>query len=233
MPQMIFRVADQPTPDTNDDQYVTRTATTYAGLTSAAPARALNTVTVLTARTWNGTNYVVRNSLLRFDTSGLPDTATVTAATLRVTPSAKTDGADALSLVGEWYLLDGTNTDSTVTPSSTAFAGITLASITVNTATTAPFLDIALLAPTSVSKTGNTGIRLHITQLAADAAPTAVNDLQVRSYDYDVTNSLTGEASRKARLVVDYTTGETLRPDAILVQTNDTKTLTDLQRDVP
>ena len=46
--------------------------------------------------------YEVRVGLLRFDTSALPDNATVTGATLKlyVTSAASADGR---SLVGEWY----------------------------------------------------------------------------------------------------------------------------------
>ena len=47
-------------------------------------------------------NYSVLAALLRFDTSSLPDGATITAATLKLHVTAKTD-ADNRSLVGEWY----------------------------------------------------------------------------------------------------------------------------------
>ena len=46
--------------------------------------------------------YQIMQALLRFDTSSLPDNATVTSAKLRLSVTGRTDGDDR-SLVGEWY----------------------------------------------------------------------------------------------------------------------------------
>jgi hypothetical protein len=65
-------------------------------------------------------------------------------------------------------------------------------------------------------------LRLYI----SGGEPTGINNVELATLENTV--------AAEPQLIVEYTEGtvETLRPDAILVQTNDTKSLADLQRDV-
>ena len=84
--------------------------------------------------------YEVRVGLLRFDTSALPDGATVTGATLRLYVTG-TDSDNGRSLVGEWYSAANWPIDSgdySLNAAATAHAGTAISSLTVNSRTTSP-----------------------------------------------------------------------------------------------
>jgi subtilisin family serine protease len=133
-------------------------------------------------------DYAVGVGLLRFDTSSIPDGATVTSATLRLRVTDKSDD-DNRSLVGEWYA--GSNwpingADWTSTVASNAIAGVDITGIAVNAAN-----DFALQNVANLSKTGFTGFRLHL----SGAAPPGDNYVQLASK----------ESSSQPQLVVTYT----------------------------
>ena len=103
--------------------------------------------------------YEVRVGLLRFDTASLPDGATITGATLRLFVVSNESG-NARNLVGEWY--SSTNwpinsNDYTATAANSAHAGTSITSLVLDAQNT-----LALQNLTSISKTGPTGIRLHV-----------------------------------------------------------------------
>jgi hypothetical protein len=135
--------------------------------------------------------YELRVGLARFDTSALPNNATITAAKLRLYVTSR-QSADNRKLVAEWY--PATNwpidaADYTTTPTTTASAGLA-----VTTLTTGAQNDLTLQNLGSISLTGLTALRLHLD----GGQPTGENAVWVASYD-------DGTLPR-AQLIVDYTT---------------------------
>ena len=136
--------------------------------------------------------YEVIVPLMRFDTSGLPDGATITSATLKVYVTKKTD-ADDRSLTAEW--VDGSSTwpidagDFTLVGSGSALAGSDITGLNVGAVNS-----FGLSGLSSVSTTGWTGLRLHV----SGGQPTGDNYVQMAAF---------GNANPAAQLVVTYTTG--------------------------
>jgi hypothetical protein len=126
---------------------------------------------------------------VRFDTSAIPDTATVTSATLRLYVTAKAN-ADGRNLVGEWY--DAANwpidaSDYTLNSSGSAFTGASIGQIRAGATN-----DFSLGGLASVSKTGYTGLRLHVD----GGQPTGDNYVQFASFESTLP---------KPQLIVTYT----------------------------
>ena len=142
--------------------------------------------------------YEVRVGLLRFDTSSLPDGATVTAATLRLHVTGRTV-TNGRSVVGEWYdaaqwPLDGA--DYALSAASSAHAGTPLASLAVGSQS-----ELLLQNLGAVSRTGSTGIRLHID----GGEPNGENGLYFASSEH--------ATLPEAQLVVSYTTAPPTAPE--------------------
>jgi hypothetical protein len=115
---------------------------------------------------------------LRFDTSALPDDATITSATLRLHVSSKTN-TDNRSLVAEWYPPASWPIDSadwTVTDSSSAHVGTPLANIAAGSQNS-----FSLQSLNAINVSGETALRLHVSGSAA--APTGPNDLGFASFE--------------------------------------------------
>jgi hypothetical protein len=134
--------------------------------------------------------YDVFNGLMRFDTSAIPDGATVTGATLRLHVTGK-QNADNRNLVAEWYdsvnwPIDGA--DYALDSSANALAGFAIAQIPVGSQN-----DFALTGLGSLSKTGFTGLRLHVD----GGQPSGDNYVQIASFDH--------ATLPEPRLVVTYT----------------------------
>ena len=168
--------------------------------------------TIYANRGYNGAGtYFVDNALMYFNTSTLPDDATVTAAELEVNVIAFVN-TNNLDVVGEYFAYDGSPTiasDITLNESSTAIGGIAIASIGTGTEI------FALQNLSSISKTGNTGLRLKVTKRAGDAAPTGFNYIGIAEFEH--------ATLPQAILRVTYTTtptaGQTLVPDADITTT--------------
>ena len=125
-------------------------------------------------KTSSGT-YGISNGLLRFDTSGLPDDAVITSATLRIYMTAKADG-DNRSLAADWYTawpIDAS--DFTSVAGTTAIAGVDITGLTVQSANDVPLQNL-----TSISLTGYTGLRLHVD----GGVPAADNVVQFASLEH-------------------------------------------------
>ena len=128
-------------------------------------------------RRFANTNYDVLVGLLRFDTSSIPDGATITSVKLRVYASAKTDSDDR-GLVGEWYAdanwpIDPT--DYALSSAADALGGADLTGIVVGATNEFPLMNLG-----SLSKTGYTGLRLHID----GGQPSGDNFLQIVAFDH-------------------------------------------------
>jgi hypothetical protein len=130
--------------------------------------------------------YRVFNGLLRWDTSSIPDDATITDATVTYTLNLKQD-TGGRNVVGEWYA--GTNwpidcTDHTATVGTTAF----------NQDLTTVVSPLVLTGVSTVNKTGYTGLRFGI----SGGAPASQTESIFYMEDSDSGNDLL--------LTVTYTT---------------------------
>lgn len=185
-----------------DDAQVSKASAAYQPVATATYASTGTTIN--TIREFSTPNYRIFNILLRFDSSALPDAAVPISALLRVVMVDKQFG-DALSITGEYFTWTGTAADYSPTPSSTAFSPVLISSLPAANVTK----DFTLLNPrTSISVTGETAIRLHITQLSGDAAPTGRNYVTIAAQDHLTLN--------EPQLVVNYELSTRMAPDAIL-----------------
>lgn len=172
-----------------DDGWVYKADNSWPPATSAVVDTA-GTETRVDRGLYTGPNYQTGVGLLQFDTSTLPDKAVIVSATLRiyVTNFAVNDSK---SLLAEWYAASNWPIDApdwTDTPSGTAHAGTAISSLTGSADN-----DLALLDPdTYISRTGYTGLRLHLSA----GLPVNPNFVKFASYDH---SSLT-----EARLIIAY-----------------------------
>lgn len=134
---------------------------------------------VYTSRQFNGTTYFIDNGFLTFNTSSLPDTATVTSATLEVFVTEIVNN-HALSIVGEYYAWDGSTAAGDITADEVggAFSPVTYADVGVGQHI------FTLTNVSNISKTGNTSFRLKTTKRASDAAPTALQYMVIASIEH-------------------------------------------------
>lgn len=213
MPSMTFAIAAGA-----DDCYTGPGDTVYPPLT--APGVDATSPYAYAARDLSGTSYRVWNLLLRWDTSALPDAATVTGATLRVYTFDQ-NASWGQPLIADWINWTVALDAYTENPPSNANSGYTYTTGSPNVDA-----DITLAnAAANVSKTGMTGLRLNIKQATGDAAPTDFNYFGVRTYE----NTPTTPAPR---LIVDYTLNTArLAPDAIISQSNLTGAVSAIQDD--
>jgi hypothetical protein len=136
-------------------------------------------------------DFEVMVPLLRFDTSALPDGATITSATLKVYVTKKTDNDDR-GLMAEWF--DGSSwpidaSDFSVSSSGSALAGSDVTALTVDEVNS-----LTLSGVSAVSTTGWTALRLHL----SGGQPAGDNYVQMAAF---------GNSNPVAQLVVTYTTG--------------------------
>jgi glucose/arabinose dehydrogenase len=173
-----------------DDGDLNRSGSSYPP--AGAPA-ANATGTVFTAgRRFLFGGYEVLVPLLRFNTSGLPDNAIVTSARLRLNVTGTAD-VDNRKLVAEWY--PGTNwpidaSDYALSSSANALTGADITQIAIGRN------DFPLSGLASISKTGYTGLRLHVD----GGQPTGDNYVQIASLE---NTTLT-----EPQLIVTYSTGQ-------------------------
>jgi hypothetical protein len=172
-----------------DDGYVGLAGSAYPPSGAGVPETAGSSVTV--GRRSVHTGFELYTGLVRFDSSAIPDGATITSATLRVYVTGKADG-DNRNLVAEWY--DAANWpigggDSVVSSSASALGGADITQIATGASN-----DFDLAGLGSVSKTGYTGLRLSV----SGGQPSADNYLQFAAWDHP--------SLPEARLIVTYTT---------------------------
>lgn len=130
---------------------------------------------VAASRNLNGGKYMVNDGLLQWDTSSLPDTATVTSASLRVYVLVR-DSINARDFQGEWYNWGATcdGADWTATAASTAFT-TPIIGLTLNADN-----DVPLSAVTNVNLAGRTALRLHV----SGGVPTGLNRVLFADYEH-------------------------------------------------
>lgn len=188
MAQQIFQIAVD-----TDDIYVFRNSATTEYPPVGGYSRVTNDADMV-SRKLSGGVYTVLVNLLRWDTSSIPVGATLDSVYLRMKRNMGAyNNVDGLVQTGEWFLFTGTDaTDWTHTPGTNAFASFD------PTGGSAIDYDIALSNVNNISRTGYTGIRMHASQRAADAAPSGLNEW----YWQDFFNH---GAANAPRLVLNYT----------------------------
>ena len=127
----------------------------------------------------------------RFDTSSLPDNATVTSVKLRLFVTAKTD-ANNRNLVGEWYDAGSWPIDAgdwALTIPTSALPGADISAIAAGASN-----EFTLTNPASVSLTGLTGLRLQVD----GGAPSGDNYVQIAALEHT--------SQPEPQLIVTYTT---------------------------
>lgn len=169
MPTLTF-----PITASANDKTVTATGSSYPP--TGTPSHDATGTSILVDKSFGaGPVYSLYTGNLKWVTSSLGAGANVTSATLRIfVVTSGIVNADSRSLTAEWHVFDGTASDWTSTVGTSANAGVTLASLTANSTN-----DIPLTNLSNVSRTGTTGLRLHI----SGGAPTGNNDLYIASYD--------------------------------------------------
>ena len=150
MPTDTFTIVDEA-----HDGYVQRTGATYP------PTGSFNVVTngiSVENSLKAGPTYDVRVTLLRWDTSSIPDNAVITEAVLRTWTLGRQDD-DGRNVTADWYDA-GTIADDdwTSTAGTDAHAGTTLEHWSGDPGDR----DISLINLENINKTGVTGLRLHI-----------------------------------------------------------------------
>jgi hypothetical protein len=142
-----------------DDGEADLSGSQSAGYPPSGTPSVFNGKTLTAARRLAFNSYGVYVPLLRFDTSGLPAGATVTAASLKLYVN-KWVSADARSLVAEWapsavWPLQGS--DWSLSSTASALAGVPISSLS-----SAAVNSFGLTGLANVSTTGFTSLRLHV-----------------------------------------------------------------------
>lgn len=136
----------------------------------------------------------VRVALLRFDTSAIPDNATITYAELQLHATVRSD-TDGRALVAEWYPVSGwpiDGNDWTLADAGSAHGGTRLAAFQPGAQQALELHDLS-----AIDRRGPTAVRLHVS--GSETAPLGPNDLGFASYDHPTLPAPT--------LVVTYRTG--------------------------
>lgn len=180
-------------PASGDDGQVAKQDSTWPPPTGGATPDDTS-VGAIVRNSWTGSVYIINNGLVRFNTASLPDTAIITAATLRLRIVGTPANADSLTFGAEYYSAGNWPIDSadyTGTPSSSAHGYTAISSFTP-----AAYNDFALTSPEgNINKTGYTGFRLHV---RATSAPAGDNQFTFRTFD---------NTTDKPELVVTYVLG--------------------------
>ena len=136
----------------------------------------------------------VRVALLRFDTSALPDDATLTYAELQLHTTVRSN-TDGRALLAEWYPVSGwpiDGNDWTIADTGSAHGGTPLAAFQPGAQQA-----LELHGLSSIDRRGPTAVRLHVS--GSTSAPLGPNDLAFAAYDHATLPAPT--------LVVTYRTG--------------------------
>ena len=115
--------------------------------------------------------YYAEVCCMRWDTSTLPDAATVTAANLKLYVTTTPFTEAGRNLIGDYYDFGGEPTvaaDWVLETSPSIFTGVLVDTIATGTVLTVPLTNLS-----GISKTGYTGVRLSISGAAAPAAKAA------------------------------------------------------------
>jgi len=127
-----------------------------------------------------GPLYYIQNGMVRWNTSSIPDSASITGATFTGFVTIKGD-ADNRSLTADWYTAWPIDTaDYSATPQISAITGFDITSIVLN----ANNAFVLQNAATNVSKTDYTGLRFHI----SGGQPLGGNSVLMTTFDSGPSN---------------------------------------------
>lgn len=171
-----------------DDQQVSRVDKSYPPSTGRF-SREATAATVEASNSRQGSKYVVRNLLLRWDTSSIPDNVTITSATLRFfCTNANSD--DSRNFVAEFWGWDGESTfDWSGTEPATPIFSVPIANIT-----SGAWNSVDLKNLSGIGKASWTLLRCHI----SGGTPTGRNHIVMSAFE-DTNNPA-------PHLIVEYTT---------------------------
>lgn len=175
----------------NDDGTGYRTAATWAGIDSGA-FTGDETLNLFVSKTFVTPNYFEDISVVRFDTSSIPDDAVITSARLKWWVDNKNDNSQGFVLEADYYDFGGTPTvsgDWIQTVAANILDSLPLASV-LSGWNVQELSDIS-----GINKSGYTGIRLA---LNAAATPTGNNTLEISGFAAGLGHPL-------VQLDVDYT----------------------------
>jgi len=156
-----------------DDGTLSARGSTYPP--SGTPIPSTDGIFLTAGRRFAFGNYWNLDTLIRFDTSALPDNATITFAKLRFDVTAKTN-ADDFNLVGDWYAGSNWPIDSSDYVLTTPGAALSTA---VGSLPTQAVSERVLTTTTGISTTGFSGLRL----LLDGGQPSGDNYVQMASFD--------------------------------------------------
>jgi hypothetical protein len=170
-----------------DDQQVSRVDRSYPPSTGRF-SRQATAATVEASKNLQGSKYIVRNLLLRWDTSSIPDNATITKATLRFFCTNVNSG-DSRSFVAEYWGWDGESTFdwSGTVPAAPIF------SVPISNITRGAWNSVVLTNLSGIGKASWTLIRCHI----SGETPTGYNHIVMSSFE---------DTNPEPQLIVEYTT---------------------------
>jgi len=158
-----------------DDAEPRKTGTSYPPTTSAHQDPT-NTF-MYAGRRFTSPTYYVMQSCFRWDTSSIPDSATITSARALIYVQGLED-ANARNLTADWFDFGGgTPTDADY--SETAQTGA-LSALDISTVTVGATNSFTLGNVSNISKTGFTGLRFHVD----GGSPAGVNAVIFSSFDH-------------------------------------------------
>ena len=162
----------------DDDGTGYREAATWAGIpTGTFGADPGTTDLWVSKQTASGTKFC-DNTYLRFDTSSIPDGATIVSATLQIYVLTA-NSADGYSVVGDSYDFGG---DPAVVGDWVQSGSPAILSRTANGLTDAALNDFPLSDLSAINKSGYTGIRLTLS--AGDPTDLQTNLVQIGSFEH-------------------------------------------------
>ena len=171
-----------------DDQQVLRSSTQYPPESGTFSRQATGATVEASKNNQGREGYYVRNALLRWDTSSIPDNATIKKATLRFWCTVR-NPSEARNFVAEYWGWNGTSqTDWSGTTPATPIFQVPIANIANGIQNSVTFADLG-----GISKTGWTLIRCHI----SGGTPTDYNYVVMSSFE---------STNPEPQLIVEYTT---------------------------
>ena len=197
MPQLVF---PQGAAVNADDVHLSRSAASYLAATTA-------TVSVLTGvllqwgRSNEGASFTIRQPLIRWDTSLIPDDATIDSASFSVYANHY-GGSDSLSVVADAHEWTGVAADWMENAPTTPILNVPLSTFSPQGAIkTASFSTLDW-----INKSGYSYFRGMVTKLSGDAAPTGFN--------YNNFAAIDDASLQEPRLIVNYTLPADTTPPA-------------------
>ena len=128
---------------------------------------------------FSGGTYAVDQGFARWDTSSIPDTATITSATLSAYCQNIADGSASRSFGAVWYDFGGEPTVAADIDPDETFASSVITKVRLNVITSAAENTFTVTDFTGINKTGWTGVRMGVD----GGQPTADDEFSIRNHE--------------------------------------------------